>query len=402
MPDPLITGQPPVTRTVYVGAALQIGASIQSFHTPYTNQWQFNGVNLTNGAFGGGVVSGANSPVLTISQVTASHQGVYRLLLSNSAGSVISSNTTVTVLTPAAVPAGNLVGAWLTGPANLADTSGYTPAGTHNAYGVAGTGTPSSNYVFTNDVPPGMTGQGITFTGNTALAISNSASSDAGYLNTFDGVITNMTVMVWAKGVPGGWNPFVSKYGENGQGWQLRKNGGFNPCWTVRGTGTTEDMSSTTATINNDGLWHHYAGTYTFDGVTGTRNLYMDGALVASQSEIGQYVMSAASHLAIGGRDNGGNSYGSYFNGGSIYGVRIFNTALTQDQIGSFTVSTAAPAFTGTPALYGNKFVLNWSTGTLLQATNVTGPWTAVPGATSPFTNDVTAAPRMFYRLSNP
>ena len=41
--------------------------------------------------------------------------------------------------------------------------------------------------------------------------------------------ITNaMTVMFWAKGVPGRWNPWVSKYGE-GPGWQLRVNAALAP-----------------------------------------------------------------------------------------------------------------------------------------------------------------------------
>jgi hypothetical protein len=55
------------------------------------------------------------------------------------------------------------------------------------------------------------------------------------------------------------------------------------------------------------------------------------------------------------------------------------------------------------PVRNGNQFVISWTTGTLQQSTNVTGPWTPT-GATSPFTNTITATnvPQMFYRLSNP
>jgi hypothetical protein len=46
--------------------------------------------------------------------------------------------------------------------------------------------------------------------------------------------------------------------------------------------------------------------------------------------------------------------------------------------------------------------VLTYS-GTLLDATNVAGPWTPVAGATSPYTNILdSATPDLFFKLSNP
>ena len=60
------------------------------------------------------------------------------------------------------------------------------------------------------------------------------------------------------------------------------------------------------------------------------------------------------------------------------------------------------PAF-NPPIHIGNQLVLSWSNGTLQQSTNLLGPWIPTPGASSPFTNDVsTNGPRMFYRISNP
>jgi hypothetical protein len=294
------------------------------------------------------------------------------------------------------------VGAWITGAANLADTSGYTPAGTHDGYGVTGVGVPSSAYGFTNDVPLQTSGQSLALQGTAAIAITNSSNLDGAYLNTFDDTITNMTVLLWAKGWPGAWNPFISKYGEGGVGWQLRRNaGGNNPVWTVRGTGTTEDMAGNIV-MGADGNWHLYAGTYTFDGVTGTRNLYVDGVLRASQAEIQPYALTIASHLTIGGRDNNGNNFGQYFNG-QIYGARIYNTALSQAQVNSF-MPTNAFAVPPPPINFvrnGNNVVLNWSYGTLQTATNLPGPWTS-SAATSPYTNNVTTASRMFFRLVYP
>jgi hypothetical protein len=276
----------------------------------------------------------------------------------------------------------------------LADSSGYSPAGKHDGYGVTGLGVPASNYVFTNDVPPTGAGVSLKLNGNTAIAIANSSTNDAGYTNTYDDTIHSaMTVVCWAKGTPGGWNPWVSKYGE-GPGWQLRINNSSDPCWTIRGTGGNEDMSSTIGSVDSN--WHFYAGTYS--PVTGIRNLYVDGVLAATQTGQGPLSPSFASRLVIGARDNGGDNVGNYFNG-KIYGVRIYKTDLSEAEVNSFP--RPVPVFVGRPVLNGNKLVLTWAGGSLLQATNVTGPWTPT-GATAPYTNIISAAPQMFFKLSNP
>ncbi|HWC59567.1 MAG TPA: hypothetical protein VHC44_07715, partial [Verrucomicrobiae bacterium] len=48
----------------------------------------------------------------------------------------------------------------------------------------------------------------------------------------------------------------------------------------------------------------------------------------------------------------------------------------------------------------GNNFVVTWPAGwTLQSATNASGPYNDVPAAVSPYTNDMTLAPRRFFRL---
>jgi len=253
-------------------------------------------------------------------------------------------------------------------------------------------------------LPIGKKGLSLWITNLSGIAISNSSTLDgATYLNTYDNGITNaMTVLCWAKGVPGGWNPWVSKYGE-GPGWQLRVNGGNTPCWTVRGTGGNDDMTSTIGGI--DGNWHFYAGTY--DAVSSNRNLYVDGVLAAQETNNALYTMSPASHLTIGAKDGAaGNGFGNYYNG-EIYGVRIYNVALTPDQVNSFLTWAApgVPSFSGGAAAAstgpaGSQLVLTWNSGFLFEAPTVTGPWTPT-GATSPYTNITTNA-QMFFRLVNP
>jgi hypothetical protein len=231
---------------------------------------------------------------------------------------------------------------------------------------------------------------------NAGLIVSNSSTLDAAYTNTFDNMIQNgMTVMCWAKGIPGTWNPWVSKYSESGLGWQLCVNYANAPTWTIRGTGGTEDMSASTAT---DGQWHHDAGTYS--PVTGVRSLYVDGVLAATQTGQGPYNLAPFSHLMIGARDNGGNSFGNYFTG-NIYDVRVYNYPLSQAQLGAvvpgLTPSLNKQVISGAN---GGQLVLTWPFGTLLESTNVAGPWTPIEG-TTPYTNNMTK-PADFFKVSNP
>ena len=303
-----------------------------------------------------------------------------------------------------------LVGEWLNGSASLADVSGYSPTGTHDGYAVGG-----GNYVFTNDVPPGKAGQSLFFyNGDTAIAVSNSSTLDANYTNTFDDQIsTAFTVAFWAKGWPGGWSPFVSKDGlpTDAAGWALRAYGN-RPCWTIQSAGVpcavpvgTEvngipaDLAGTN-TFGNDGKWHVYVGTYS--SLTGIRSLYVDGMLSGQENCNGLYRLAPLAHLCIGAKDsNPGNSFGNFFTG-EIYDLRISNYDWNTNEVASYS-ALGSLAFSGPPVLHANQLVLTWSSGELLQATNLAGPWTPVDGATPPYTNLVNmAAPNMFFKLSNP
>jgi hypothetical protein len=393
----------PAAQTRYAipgpGSWINFGTVGINAAPPYTGyQWTFNGANLSDGTFLGAAVSGSGTISMTVSNITVNNAGLYQLLVTNTAGVTTNRTAKLTVL-----PA-TLVGKWLSGStSNLTDISGYSPAGSHDAVVQSG-----ATY-WTNDVPASAApGSYSLFLNNAGLTISNSSAWDAAYTNTFDDVIySDMTVMCWAKGFPGTWNPWVSKNGDNGNtfdavGWQLRANNtGPNAAWTIRGTGGNEDMTSSVG--SNDGKWHQYTGTYSDS--TGVRSLYLDGVLVATQSGQGPYRPNRASHVMIGGKDNGtGFAPGNYYTG-TIYDVRIYNYALSQAQLGQ-VVPGLTPSFTSrlfTPGANGaGQLVLSWPFGTLIQATNVAGPWTST-GATSPYTNIINiTVPDLFFKLSNP
>ena len=144
----------------------------------------------------------------------------------------------------------------------------------------------------------------------------------------------------------------------------------------------------------SDGRWHYYRGT--FDANTGIRALYIDGMLVARETGNSKYTLAPNEHLCIGGKDSApGNNFG-FFSSFEIYDVRIYNYALPSETM-------PVPLLDGkiVPVANGGRLVINWSWGRLLAATNPAGPWVPVVAA-PPYTNDLTAAPSMFFKVVYP
>ena len=95
----------------------------------------------------------------------------------------------------------------------------------------------------------------------------------------------------------------------------------------------------------------------------------------------------------------GDRGYGNWRYNGSISAVSLYNRLLTPTEIQSHALNTPV-----TPVLNytwsGGVLTLNWTTGTLQAAPEVTGTYTNVPAATSPFIVTPTQ-PRSFFRLAN-
>jgi hypothetical protein len=208
--------------------------------------------------------------------------------------------------------------------------------------------------------------------------------------------------MTWARGQPGVWNPFVSKGGEDPEGWQLRRSAGQNAVFTVRGSGAAADPAGDSGGSGADGAWHLYVGT--FNANTGERALYVDGILRNYQTGNNLYTVSTGARLVLGGRSlapNADITGTANFTGGSLYDVRIYNVALTGAQQASLFTPSALPAqkITATPGGPG-EMILSWvKGGNLLEATNITGPWTTNLLATPPYVVQTTNTPGVFYRV---
>ncbi|HOX04654.1 MAG TPA: LamG domain-containing protein [Candidatus Paceibacterota bacterium] len=340
-------------------------------------------VYLTNGSPGvvaldtTAVIFPMGSAVQTVSLQTV---GLGQIHITAGAAEVGSAELTTTN----SVVAPKLIGQWFSGAADLADKSGHTPAGTHDAVVV---GANPAALTYSADVPLGFSGQSLDLTANTNTAITvgvivnNSGIWDAGYLPTFDDPIASaFSVAFWAKGIPAIWNPFVTKGGEGipGVGWQVRRGGGNTEAFTIRGTasGNPDGVGSVVIT---DSEWHHFAAVW--DGIAGTRTCYVDGALDPSLIQMGDFgPMSLAPdhHVGIGVREQDWvGSYEGWF-GGKLYDVRIYNYAISSAEVASliaFAPELTIQRWTGTQVRI--SWPASYAGFSLEQSSAVASGWVA-------------------------
>ncbi len=379
------------TNTVYAGSTVQYTAHVNGTQ-PVTYQW----AKEINGSFVN--ISGATNYFITVANVSAADFTNYQVIAANSLGSV----TNVGAIANVVGPTSTMIGHWLSGAQSFADTSGYMPAGTHD-------GLPTgAHYYWTNDVPPNNGGYALHFTGgngDTVILVTNTwdtLSADPNYEPTFDNVTNAFSVTLWAEGFPGNWAPWMSKYGEGSDGWQLRQHGSDSiSCFTVRGVSTAGDLEA--AVNSNDGKWHYYTGVY--DANQGIQAIYVDGVLSARSAVAGAWTPAPYEPMIICGKSNGDGTptsmatYGEEINNASVYDIRIYNYALGPLQIAQLYSQNTLPPTLGVTSS-GSSLVLNWSRGSLLEATNLLGPWTTNINA-SPYT--VTpVGPQKFFRVVAP
>jgi hypothetical protein len=148
----------------------------------------------------------------------------------------------------------------------------------------------------------------------------------------------------------------------------------------------------------DDGQWHFLAGVY--DGLSVNR-LYVDGLLTASGTAT-NHVSGSPFDLWIGGAPD----YGPFrlFNG-LVDEVSVFSNALTAPQIqqifqSAFTGQTPGPGVGNVSVMLTNalgaQVQLSWPCGILQSAPLVSGPYTDVSNAPSPYTLPATNAGRFF------
>ena len=237
--------------------------------------------------------------------------------------------------------ASDLLGRWNFDDGTANDSSG------NNHHGVA-----SASDIYVTDTPTGS-GKAVNLNGNKYITVS-----DGGNQSTFDGG-SQIAISVWVKEMPDGdWDPWISKRGEGGQGWQLRRRNGIGYIsWCLRGPGN-DDWYVGAGSVGN-GDWHHLA--VNWGG--GKRNIYIDGAKAGEENRGGN-INATGSQLVFGARDNSGNAGNnpSIGNHGNTFldDIRIYNSPLTGTEIAAIYAGDAGGAM---PSMLHTLSALKGPTG---------------------------------------
>jgi hypothetical protein len=392
----------PQSVVTYPGNTANLTASGITGSIPITFQWQFDGQNLTNG----GNISGAQTSTLTITNTTATNAGTYQLLLTNPAGTTPSSNATVTVISPvpgsyeALVLTNNPFIFWKLNETNdpsAGDVVAYDYMGGHS--GTYQTGAQNGfNGIVGPETPafPGFPAN------NAALATFYNAANSYVTASAGSLIASNLTYAMWIKP-----NGAVLNYA----GLLMDRDGpgaGFDFGGTVDGNGMSELgyiwNQGNSDTWGWDSMLFPPAKQWSFVAMViepTQATLYLinnNGAqsatnVIAHDSE----TFGVAYHI---GDDKYGNYVGERTFPGSIADVSVYLSALSSSQltalynagvgIGQPVTLYIVPSGAGSNTLY-------WSQGTLLQSTNVVGPWTTNTAA-SPYIFAPTNS-MMFFRV---
>ena len=374
VPPSITTDLPADTSYAYVGGSFTL--SVVASGDPLLHYLWKRGTTTV----------GIDSATLTLTSLMMADTGDYSVTVSNPWGSAPSGTTHLDVLSPSGYPAiamaGGPAGYW---PLNeVSGTTAWDYAGSHNGsyLGAVALGVPGA------------------ISGSTGTATAITASTGGNYASVPYSPALNpagpFTVVAWFNpSGPADAGLFVcplssADMSSSRSGWLIYQ----SPTgWNFR----TYLNNGATAGVNITGTAAPVIGAWTqvicvWDGTKGY--LYENGVLTATSGAT-TFVPNSTAPFTIGARSDG--AY--YLNGNStddvsIDEVQFYNRALSSQEIQALALNRPILKL----AASGSSVVLTWPAGTLQAAPEVTGTYTNVPSATSPW--PVTPArARTFYRL---
>jgi hypothetical protein len=376
---PLIYAQPQST-TRYTGDAVSLSVAAGG-STPLRYQW-FKGASA---------LAGATNANYVIASAQFSDADVYSVRLTNAIGFLISSNASLSVLTKPTISYAQVVVAdaplayWRLGE------SGGTVA--HDFWGGH-----DGQYNSTLLGQPGYNANDP----DTAATFGTLSPSDS-YVGGIQGIdfstfANNATFSVeaWVNGgaQSNGVGIVTYGYGSGGEQFNLDTGAGGNSFrFSVRDAINLAHNAN--GNIAPNGTWQHVVGVC--DEPNGLVHLYIDGVENAVNSISGGIQMGTTP-ISIGSRESGFNANYNLNFVGSIDEVAIYPYALSAAQVQNHYAAGLNPVVRLNVQKSANNLVLTWSPGTLQSAPDVTGTYSDLVGANSPYT--VTpAGNRQFYRV---
>lgn len=440
-PAPTIVQQP-VSLSKYPTETAQFTVLAQG-NQPLFYRWRKGGLPLTDG----GNLSGATTASLSISNIVPADAGSYDVVITNAIGSVTSLVATLTVLptgpalnltldyggAPVVQPTGadwDTPNSWSDGnPASLSALA--NPGSTYTVVPGARLRTPNgaTNAVFPGDV--------LTVAGDGVFAENGANIGEIRFKHTSPGVVYFKRLVMNGGQLDSGNNDVcviqgrmdvlanTPIYADSGagqdRGWRIE-------AW-LTGNGSIEFRNATanfTANLDIAGTSNTFSGTWNVvrgvllgsaPGSLGTNHinvgatgaletlydinnphasLTLDGQLFLHQNHTFKAVTVAGTPLAPGTYSFAQLNSAYPANFPASWPMQVGSAFSTGS--GSVTVLGEAPPQVPLGFSFaGGNLTLTWSQGTLLEATNVTGPW-VTNNAPSPFTVTPTEL-RKFYRV---
>lgn len=384
---PQITVQPaPATNILYAGRTARISVTAAG-SSPLVYQWRTNGVPLPNG----GNVSGATSANLIISNLTAANIALYDVVVTNTVGAVTSSTVSLGVVTP-------VVGGYEAAVIGMNPLAYYRLNETNGtiAYDYFGgnAGIYGAGAVMNVPGPQGPTFFGFEST-NSGVGVSVVANSSV--TAPFGSLSTNTVTMAMWVNPNNTFDIFAGLLVNRGSG----VNGGF---------GYTGGQIGYTWNNNNANTYNFRSGfvpplnQWSFVGMVITptnATIYYGNPPNALQTAVNAIAHTSdvfGNNWKIGTDDINNNNDGARNFAGGVDEVVVFTRSLSLAEMQTlYSVGVNGQPVSLNIQRSGDNVMLTWPRGTLLEASQVTGPWTT-NNATSPYTL-LPAGPGKYYRL---
>ncbi len=305
---PTITTQPQ-SQTAPAGANVSFNVTASGVGT-LSYQWRFGSTNLP----------GATNSILSLYSIQSSNMGNYTAFVSNTNGTVASSNATLTITNPLCFNAPTGLVAWWQAEGTPADSIS----------GSAGTLIGNTTYA------PGMSGNAFSFDGNgDVVVLGNSPATQ----------LQDFTIEAWIKRgstnktTASAGNAELVCYGQSGYGFGILDDGHL----FLTAVGINQVVGTFQFTDTN---WHHVAVSKVGTSIV----FYLDGIGYPASNYGGTF--SFATSLGVGARsDNLNNSFLGLIDEASIY-----NHALSSNEVRTIYNATSAgkcalaPAWTLQPS----------------------------------------------------
>jgi len=245
----------------------------------------------------------------------------------------------------------------------------------------------------------GVTGMGLGFNGSTtyldagALNLSNSFTLSA-WINISPSVSNVQTI--WAsKPGSGTANGFAMNVND------LNTTDGALDF--ITGNGSSSAAATSPAGAVTFGQWHLV--TAAVDTAANVAYVYVDGNEVGSGSILNNF--SKTNHVLLGMSSDGAFPFNGAIDEARVeFGVCssnwIWSSWANAVSIGSLSTYARVSIASGNGLNFNiidGGIILNWPRGTLQSADQVTGPYTDVSGAVSPYTVSFTGAAQLFFRV---